>query len=76
MYEMTAKRKARDNAQTNWEKRMFILIKRKIQKWEFKHIAEKLNVTVQAVENIYRKIEDMSVQELEDEYNKFIKGEL
>ena len=69
---MTAKRKARDNAQTNWEKRMYILMKRKIQKWEFKDIAEKLNVTVQAVENIYRKIEDMSVQELEDEYNKFM----
>jgi len=72
MYEMTAKRKARDNAQTNWEKRMYILMKRKIQKWEFKDIAEKLNVTVQAVENIYRKIEDMSVQELEDEYYKHI----
>jgi len=72
MYEMTAKRKARDNAQTNWEKRMYILMKRKIQKWEFKDIAEKLNVTVQAVENIYRKIEDMSVQELEDEYYKFM----
>ena len=69
---MTAKRKARDNAQTNWEKRMYILMKRKIQKWEFKDIAEKLNVTVQAVENIYRKIEDMSVQELEDEYYKHI----
>ena len=72
---MTAKRKARDNAQTNWEKRMYILMKRKIQKWEFKDIAEKLNVTVQAVENIYRKIEDMSVQELENEYNKHIKGD-
>ena len=72
MYEMTAKRKARDNAQTNWKKRMFILMKRKIQKWEFKYIAEKLNVSIQAVENIYRKIEDMSVQELEDEHNKFM----
>ena len=69
---MTAKRKARDNSQIDWEKRMFILMKRKIQKWEFKYIAEKLNVSIQAVENIYRKIEDMSVQELEDEHNKFM----
>ena len=69
---MTAKRKARDNAQTNWKKRMYILMKRKIQKWKFKDIAKKLNVSIAAVENIYRKIEGMTKYELEDEHNKFM----
>ena len=72
MYEMTAKRKARDNSQIDWEKRMYILMKRKIQKWKFKDIAKKLNVSIAAVENIYRKIEGMTKYELEDEYNKFM----
>jgi len=63
-YTMSRKRKEVDLKKSNWEMRLDILILRN-QGWTYKKIAEKYDVSRQAVAEIYKKIQHMTVKEAE-----------
>jgi predicted ArsR family transcriptional regulator len=63
------KQKAYDDM--NWERRMFILVK-KNQNWAVRDIAKKLDISTQRVYQILEHMKDMSVKELETEYQNYL----
>lgn len=69
-YTKSKKRINRDKKQSDWERRMFIFIKRN-QGLTFEEIAKKLKVSRQSVCETYSKIEKMTIEELENEYNNW-----
>lgn len=64
-YTITPKRRRRDIKQMNIDKRIDILIKRN-NDWSFGQIADYYKQSRQSVVDIYNKIKDMTVQELEE----------
>lgn len=65
----------RNKNQMDWEKRMFVLMK-KNQGWSNMDLAKHFNCTPQSISAMYQKVKGMSVKELEDEYNNYIRGDL
>ena len=63
-YTMSRKRKEVDLRKSNWEMRLDILILRN-QGGTYKKIAEKYDVSRQAVTEIYKKIAHMTVRQAE-----------
>jgi len=73
MYEMTDKRIRVDQGKKDFEKRIFILMKRN-QGWTFQRIGDHFKTTKQAVEKIYKKIKGQTIEELENEYWSYQNG--
>lgn len=55
----------------DWEKRMFIFMKRN-QGWTVRRIAAKLDLSTSRVHKILQDIGEMTVDELENEYNDWL----
>jgi transcriptional regulator len=67
MYIKSKARINKDKSQANWERRMYIFIKRN-QGWTYQQIADTIGTSRQNVAEIYGKIKKMSIEELEQEY--------
>jgi len=64
-YTMSKKRRKRDTKQMKLDKRIDILMKRN-QGWTFQRIADVYGQSRQSILDIYNKIRNVSVQDLED----------
>jgi hypothetical protein len=72
-YTMSDKRVKRDLMQADLDKRIDILMKRN-QGWTFEAIGEYYNQSFQSIHEIYQKIKDLSISELEDLRRKADRG--
>ncbi len=63
--------KARAYREMDWEQRMYILVK-KNQGWGVRKIANELDLSTQRVHQIVNSMQNMSIKELEDEYNAWL----
>lgn len=64
MYTMSKKRKQRDIGEADWEQRLEIFRLRN-QGWTFSKIGEKMNCSRQNAQEIYDKIKDMDIEDIE-----------
>jgi len=74
-YTMSEKRQKRDILQSDLDKRIDILMKRN-QGWTFEAIGKYYNQSYQSIHEIYQKIKDLSIGELEDLRRKADCGKL
>jgi predicted transcriptional regulator len=58
-------------SQIDWERRMFILVK-KNQGWTVRRIAAKLDLSTARVHKVLQDISGMTVSELENEYQNWL----
>jgi hypothetical protein len=63
-YPATDKRKARDDAQTNWKYRLDVYT-RKLKGEDSQDIAKDYKVTRQAIDQIWDKVKDIPVSEMQ-----------
>lgn len=68
--ELTTKQIEAIHEQTNWDYRLEILTL-KNQGWSYRDIAKKLNVTHQAIADVYKKIEHLTIEELQAMANEY-----
>lgn len=70
-YTMSDDKEKATRQMKNFERRMFILMKRN-QGWTLKRIGEHLGITRQAVNNVWQKIKKTSIEDLEKEYQQYL----